>query len=304
MDFWLQVLMVALLFDIILGEPPSIIHPVVWMGKLIDVFVQKAPVSNRKAYGFFIVFFCTGTAVFAGLAIASLGNSLLSLLIAAFFLKSTFSMRMLLFSAHKIRKDLEAGRIENVRKDLKTFVGRNTKDLNEQQCTSAVVESIAESFVDGFLSPLFYFLIFGLPGALCYRIINTLDSMVGYRKEPFIELGYAAARLDDLANWIPARLSLIFIFVASIPFGKPVDAVKTCISDHNKTASPNSGWSMAAVSGALGVRLEKIGYHVIGANYDAPQTFQINRAIHIVGLSSILAIAGIFMMSKMSMIGF
>ncbi len=303
-DFWLQVLMVAVLFDIILGEPSSIIHPVVWMGKLINLFVQKAPVSYRKAYGFFMVFFCTGTAVFAGLAIVSLGNGLLSLLIAAFFLKSTFSMRMLLFSAYRIKKDLEAGRIEKVSVDLKTFVGRKTSGLNEQQCSSAVIESVAESFVDGILSPLFYFLLFGLPGALCYRIINTLDSMVGYRKEPFIELGYAAARLDDLVNWIPARLSLIFIFVASILFGKPMDAVKTCISDHNKTVSPNSGWSMAAVSGALGVRLEKVGYHVLGAKYDGPQPFQINRAIYIVGLSSILVIAGIFLIGRVPLIAF
>jgi adenosylcobinamide-phosphate synthase len=304
MGFWLQVLMVAVLYDIILGEAPSIIHPVVLMGKMIEFFVQKSPTSYKKTYGFFMVLFCTGTAVLAGLAIAYLGNSLLSILIIGFFLKSTFSMRMLLFSANKIRKDLEAGRIENAREDLKTLVGRNTKGLNEQQCTSAVIESVAESFVDGIISPLFYFLLFGLPGALCYRIINTLDSMIGYKKEPFIELGYAAARLDDLANWIPARLSLIFIFVGSIPFGKPLDAFKTCISDHNKTASPNSGWSMAAVSGALGIRLEKIGYHVIGANYEAPQTFQINKAIHIVGFSSILAIAGMSMMIKVPIIGF
>ena len=304
MDFWLQVLMVAVLFDIILGEPPSIIHPVVWMGKPINLFVQKAPVSHRKMYGFFMVFFCTGAAVLTGLAIVSLGNGLLNLLIAAFFLKSTFSMRMLLFSAYRIKKDLEAGRIEKVRADLKTFVGRKTSRLNEQQCTSAVIESVSESFVDGILSPLFYFLLFGLPGALGYRMINTLDSMVGYRKEPFIELGYAAARLDDLVNWIPARLSLIFIFVASILFGKPMDTVETCISDHNNTASPNSGWSMAAVSGALGVRLEKIGYHVLGGNYDAPQPFQIKRAIHIVGLSSILVIAGIFLIGKVPLIEF
>ena len=304
MDFWLQVLSIAVLFDIIFGEPPAIIHPVVWMGKLINLFVQKAPVSYRKTYGFFMVFFCTGTAVLSGIMIVFLGNGLLSLLIAAFFLKSTFSMRLLLFSAYRIKKDLETGRIEKVRENLKTFVGRKTSGLNEQQCTSAVIESVSESYVDGILSPLFYFLLFGLPGALCYRIINTLDSMVGYKKEPFVELGYASARLDDLANWIPARLSLIFIFIASILFGKPLDAVKNCIRDHNKTVSPNSGWPMAAVSGALGARLEKVGYHVLGMNYDGPQSFQIKRAIHIAGLSSILVIAGIFLIGKVPMIGF
>lgn len=302
MDFWLQVLMIAVLFDIILAEPPSILHPVVWMGKLINLFVQKTPASYRKTYGFFMVFFCTGAAVFAGLVIASLGNSLLSLLIAAFFLKSTFSMRMLLFSAYRIKKDLEAGRIEKVREDLKTFVGRDTSRLNKEQCGSAVIESVSESFVDGILSPLFYFLLFGLPGGLCYRMINTLDSMVGYKKEPFFELGYAAARLDDIANWIPARLSLIFIFVASILFGRPMDAVKTCISDHDKTASPNSGWPMASVSGALGVRLEKIGYHVLGVKFDNPQPSHISKAVNMIGFSAFLVIAGVYLIWKIPLI--
>src|SRR3990172_8450442 len=160
-DFWLQVLVLALLFDIFFGEPPSSVHPVVWMGNLINFFVIRAL---------------------------------------------------------ELKKDLEEKRIEKVRNDLRTFVGRDTSGLNEHQSASAVIESLAESFVDGILSPLFYFLIFGLPGALAYRMINTLDSMVGYKKEPFIDLGYAPARLDDLANWAPARISLIFILIASVFF--------------------------------------------------------------------------------------
>lgn len=172
------------------------------------------------------------------------------------------------------------------------------------QSESAVIESLAESFVDGIFSPLLYFLIFGLPGALAYRMINTLDSMVGYKKEPFIELGYAAAKLDDLANWVPARLSIAFIFLASVLFGKPVDAIKTCISDHNKTASPNSGWPMAAVSGALNVRLEKVGYHVLGDHYQPPDALQIQKTVYIVGFSSLLAIGVIFLIGKIPLVPF
>ncbi|MFA4935990.1 MAG: cobalamin biosynthesis protein, partial [Candidatus Methanoperedens sp.] len=144
----------------------------------------------------------------------------------------------------------------------------------------------------------------GLPGALAYRMVNTLDSMVGYKKEPYVELGYASARLDDIANFVPARLSIIFIFIASLPFGKPFDALKTCLSDHNKTASPNSGWSMAAMSGALNVRLEKIGYHVLGGQYDEPQPVQIGRAVNIVGFSSFLVIAGIYFIGKVPLVRF
>jgi adenosylcobinamide-phosphate synthase len=205
-------------------------------------------------------------------------------------------------SAQGIKNDLERGLMEKVRADLKTFVGRNTSELNELQASSAVIESLAESFVDGILSPLFYFLLFGLPGALAYRMINTLDSMVGYRKEPFKELGYASARLDDIVNWIPARLSLLFIFLASVIFGKPSRAFRTCIRDHNKTASPNSGWSMSTVSGAFGVRLEKIGYHILGAEYDEPQPVHISRAINLVVFSSFLVIAGIFLIGKVAIV--
>ncbi len=293
-DFWFQVLLLALLWDIFLGEPPAFMHPVVWMGNLINFFVSRAPLRRRKIYGFLMVAFCTGISLAAGVLIASSGHGLLSLIIAAFFLKSTFSIRMLLVSALGIKRDLEKGKVEKVRSDLKTFVGRDTSKLNVQKSSSAVIESVAESFVDGILSPLFYFLLFGLPGALTYRMINTLDSMVGYRKEPFMELGYVSARLDDLVNWVPARLSPLFIFAASVIFGDPINAFRTCISDHGKTASPNSGWSMAAVSGTLGVRLEKTGYHVLGAQYDEPQPFHISRAAVIVGFSSILVISGMF----------
>jgi adenosylcobinamide-phosphate synthase len=304
LDFWLQVLLLALFLDFLIGEPPHFMHPVVWMGNIINFFVGIAPQQHRKLYGLFMAAFCAGIALFAGMAIASSGNGLSGMIIAAYFLKSTFSIRMLILSALGIRKDLDGGKIEKVRNDLMTFVGRDTSTLNTQQSASAVIESLAESFVDGILAPLLYFLLFGLPGALVYRMINTLDSMVGYRKEPFIELGYASAHLDDIANWVPSRLSLIFIFAASLFLGKPLGAVSTCIRDHNKTASPNSGWSMSAVSGALGVRLEKVGYHVLGAQYGEPQPFHISRAVSIICLSSLLAVAGIFLIGKAAIIGY
>lgn len=295
-DFWVQALVLALVFDIIAGEPPGFIHPVVWMGKLIGFFVRCAPLRNRKIYGFFMVISCVGITIIFIRSVELVGKGLIGLLITAYFLKSSFSIRMLITSALGIKKDLEFGKIEKVRHDLRTFVGRNTSVLNESQSASAVIESVAESFVDGILSPLFYYLILGLPGALSYRMINTLDSMVGYKKEPFIDLGYAAAKLDDLANFIPARVSPVFIFIASIFFGSPGDSLKTCSSDHNKTASPNSGWPMAAVSGALNVRLEKMGFHILGAGFREPEAGDIKKAINVVGFSSLLVITGIILM--------
>jgi len=302
-ELWGKIFLLAVILDILFGEPPAFIHPVVWMGKVINLFVGAAPSSHRKIYGLIMVFFCVGITFLMAKALELLGTGILAIIITAYFLKSSFSIRMLLVSAIGIKRDLEIENIEKVRRDLKTFVGRDTSYLNAHQSASAVIESLAESFVDGILSPIFYFLLFGLPGALAYRMINTLDSMVGYKKEPFTQLGYAAARIDDLVNFIPARLSLIFIFVASIFFGKPLDAIRTCILDHNMTASPNSGWSMAAVSGALNVKLEKIGYHVLGGNFSDPESFHIKKAITLVGFSSFLVIAGVYFIGKIPLIG-
>jgi len=302
-EFWSKVLLLAVIFDILFAEPPAFLHPVVWMGKMINLFVRNAPRSQRKIYGLIMVFSCVGITVLIAKALELIGTGILAIVIMAYFLKSSFSIRMLLVSAIGIQKDLEKGNIEKVRRDLKTFVGRDTSQLNTYQSASAVIESLAESFVDGIVSPLFYFLLFGLPGALAYRMINTLDSMVGYRREPFAHLGYAAARIDDVVNFVPARLSLIGIFISSIFFGKPLDAIETCMLDHNKTASPNSGWSMAAVSGALQVRLEKVGYHVMGGNYSDPKSFHIKKATNIVGFSSFLVIAGIYLSGKIPLIG-
>ncbi|MCX9084402.1 MAG: cobalamin biosynthesis protein [Candidatus Methanoperedens sp.] len=300
---WGKVLLLAVFFDILFGEPPAFLHPVVWMGKLINIFVGAAPRVHRKLYGLIMVFFCVGITVLTIKALEFFVTGIMVIVISAYFLKSSFSIRMLLFSAIGIQRDLGKGNIEKVRTDLKTFVGRDTSNLNAHQSASAVIESLAESFVDGILSPLFYFLLFGLPGALACRMINTLDSMVGYKKEPFVKLGYAAARIDDLVNFVPSRLSLIVIFVSSILFGKPLDAIKICKQDYNKTASPNSGWPMAAVSGALNVRLEKIGYHVIGNNYNDPGYFDIQKAINLVGFSSFLVICVIYWIGKIPLMG-
>ncbi len=294
-EFWAKVLFLALAFDLILGEPPPLFHPVVWMGKLINLFVKAAPHGSRKLYGLLMVISCAGITVFIAELVELTGTGITGLIINAYFLKSSFSIRMLLTSALGIQRELDKGNLEKVRSDLKTFVGRETSGLGTHQSASAVIESLAESFVDGIMSPLFYFLIFGLPGALTYRMINTLDSMVGYKKEPFIELGYAAAKLDDLANLIPARVAPAIIVAASIFSAKPIDALKTCISDHNRTASPNSGWPMSAVAGALNVKLEKVNYHIIGSTYDLPYPPQIRNAVNLVGFSSILMIAAIFL---------
>ena len=147
-EFWSKVLFLAVLFDIILGEPPVFFHPVVWMGKLINLFVKVAPRRHRKMYGLSMVIFCVGITVLIAKILELVGTGILGLIIMAYFLKSSFSIRMLLVSAIGIQKDLEKGKMDKVRGDLKTFVGRDTSGLNSHLSASAVIESLAESFVD------------------------------------------------------------------------------------------------------------------------------------------------------------
>ncbi len=289
-----EVLVVAIAIDILFGEPPGILHPVVWMGKGIKSLQDFAlKFKDKRFFGMLMVAAMTGTSFLAGMLVVSAQFILpdtIALLVMAYFLKSTFSFRMLLTSGRQIMTGLVSGHPEVAREDLKALVSRDTAGMDEPHIASAVIESVSENFVDTILSPLFFYLILGLPGALAYKAVNTLDSMIGYRNMEFIELGWASARLDDILNWIPARLSLIFIGAGAIfTFtGSPVNAIRTCLKDRGQTPSPNSGWPMASAAGALGVRLEKQGHYVLGGNFNLPLATDIARANKLVGMASVL----------------
>ena len=288
----IAVLLLAIAMDVLFGEPPGILHPVVWMGKGIKYlrgFASKF--TNKRFFGIFMVAAMTGTSFLAGMLLVSAQFILpeaITLLVLAYFLKSTFSFRMLLSSGNRIMTGLVSGNPDAARDDLKALVSRDTSSLDEPHIASAVIESVSENFVDTILSPLFFYLILGLPGALAYKAVNTLDSMVGYRNREFIELGWASARFDDILNWIPARLSLIFIVAGAVFTGSPVNAIRTCLKDRRQTSSPNSGWSMASAAGALGVQLEKQGHYVLGGNSSLPLATDIARANKLVGMASVL----------------
>jgi adenosylcobinamide-phosphate synthase len=285
----IEILLLAIIMDILIGEPPVAVHPVVWMGKGIKS-IQGLSFNNKKMLGILLFAVITGTSFLAGVIIAvcaPLFPETISQLIAAFFLKSTFSFRMLLASAGQIKNTIDAGNLKAVKKDLKMFVSRDTAGLDKNHMASAVIESLSENFVDAILSPLFYYLILGLPGALAYKAVNTLDSMVGYKVKDLIEIGRVSAISDDILNWIPARLSLLFIVAASVFIGSPVNAVKVCKRDRNLTLSPNSGLPMAAAAGALEVKLEKQGEYILGKEFKLPDTGDIERSIKLIGIAAI-----------------
>lgn len=222
----------------------------------------------------------------------------LALLIEAYFLKATFAINCLLSPAREIYKHLEENRLEKVRELLPIYVSRNTSKLTKNQMSSAVVESVSENYVDGILSPIFYYAVFGeygLVAAYAFKAISTLDSMVGYKTEPYKELGYFSAKSDDVLNWIPARISVIFILAAAFTVSlfpkkgrkiNPFDSVKTALKDGMKTPSPNSGYPMAATAGALGVKLEKPNTYVLGASYPPTEIKDIKRVSQLIAIAS------------------
>ena len=223
-----------------------------------------------------------------------------ALLLEALLLKCTFSLRGLIGAALGVARALEVGNLEEARRRVAThLVSRPTEELSLPHVASATVESVAENLTDGVVAPLFFFLLFGLPGAWVYRVVNTADAMWGYREGDLEYLGKPAARLDDLLNWVPARLAAIGIVLGALIRGRrvAVHAWQTMWSEHGRTASPNAGWTMAAMAGALGVALEKPGAYRLGVGL-LPTIGHIHRAVVVVLLAS-----GLFVTAALALSG-
>ena len=261
----LAVLALAVALDLVLGEPPAWAHPTVWMGRMTAFLEKGAPRNGAAgvAAGALIALALAGlwgaAAYFAAEGLKSI-HSVVYILVGGALLKSTFSIRMLHREAAKARRCLDSGDMEAVRAQMPALVSRDPSRLTAQQATAATVESVSENISDSFLGPWLAFALFGLPGAFAYRAINTLDSMIGYRGA-YEYLGKASARLDDLINLIPARLSGLLLVGASalLPGQRAQNAWRIMWQHHGRTPSPNAGWTMSGMAGALGVQLEKVG---------------------------------------------
>jgi adenosylcobinamide-phosphate synthase len=288
----------ALLLDLLLGDPPNRFHPTAWMGNLIAFLMRCRwrPRGNRfaeLAYGVFILLIGVTLSVLAGIAITQFTNFLITNLpipnsafiilhsaFSALFLKLTLSLRGLDHAARDVQSALEAGNLPEARRLLSWhLVSRATSQLDESKVSAAAIESVAENASDGIIAPLFFFALGGLPAAFAYRFINTADSMLGYHDEEREWLGKVPARLDDLMNFIPARLAGLFI-VLSAPFcgASLSQAWKIMRRDSSQTASPNAGIPMSAMAGALGVELEKINHYALGKGLRLPTSKDLSRA--------------------------
>jgi len=222
-------------------------------------------------------------------------NSLVYILVGSVLLKTTFSVRLLHKEAGLVRGHLDRGDMEQVRARMPSLVSRDPSELTAEQATAATVESVSENINDSFLATWLFFALFGLPGAFAYRMINTLDSMIGYRGV-YEHVGKASARLDDLVNLVPARLAGLLLVLASgfLPGQQIGRAWRTMWQHHGRTQSPNAGWTMSGMAGALGVQLQKVdpdvGYQ-LGEPERPIEPQDISRAVQSMYLVAAFALA-------------
>lgn len=269
----------AVLLDILLGDPPNRFHPVAWMGSWIAALWKHHPDSSPRLFLFGIFIIAAGALVFITplllwYRIVHYLPLPVELLLSIIILKPAFSLHKLLKVAGVIAGKLKAGDLEAAR-NLTAYhlVSRPTEKLTREEISGAVIESVSENLTDSFISPLLFFLFFGLPGAWFYRYVNTCDAMLGYREGAEEWGGKAPARLDDLLNLIPARLTGLFILAAGPAVGKlPFRSTwKLLFDTHERSlSSPNAGWTIGAAAFLLGIRLEKRGFYAVFPSGRAP----------------------------------
>ena len=253
------------LLDLLLGDPEGFPHPVVYMGKAIsrlETLLRRAfpdtPEGRRR--GGLVLAAGLPAAVLAlswgVLALAGRIHPVLRFVLELLWCWQALAMCCLRKESENVRRCLTDGTLEEARSAVARIVGRDTAVLDEYGVTKAAVETVAENFSDGEIAPLFWMMIGGAPLALCYKAVNTMDSMVGYKNDRYIDFGRAAAKLDDAANWIPSRLAALLLIAAARVTGFRADnALRIWRRDRRNHASPNSAQTEAAMAGALGVRL-------------------------------------------------
>ncbi len=298
-DWYLDigVLLLALALDIVFRELPAPLHPVVWIGKLITLLKRLSPSGKRPiaalGWGAFMALFVPAlTAGFAWIIANGLHElgPIPYLIGCSVLLSTTFAVRGLAKAAQNVQHALETDSIDEARNELESLVSRNAAELDRPLIAAAAIESVAENTTDSYIAPWLAFAFLGLPGAFAYRAINTLDSMIGYRGE-YEYLGKASARLDDAVNFIATRLSALFMVLSGISLNLSVSrGWKSALSGRRLTASPNAGWTIGAMSGLLGVALEKRDFYRIGDGMSDPRSQDIGVAVRVAYSVAILGV--------------
>ena len=289
------VVALAVILDRVLPEPPARLHPVVGMGRAAALLARARPQGPAAAFvlGGVVVAVVAGSSVaLAWLAMAGLAGlgPLAHLLGGAILLRTTFTVRGLLGAAERTRRALAGGRLDDARASLESLVSRDASTLARPLVAAAAIESVAENTTDSYVGPWLAFALLGVPGAVGYRAVNTLDSVLGFRG-PNEHLGKAAARLDDILNLIPARLSALLLLSGGATMRLPLSrAWRSMLRDRRLTASPNAGWTMGAAAGLLGTELEKTGHYVLGRGLRQPDATDIDLAIRLAERTAVLGV--------------
>ncbi len=266
-------LLLAAAVDALVGDPRWLPHPVRGMGCAIVWCDEHVRIIARSPYALRVAGLClavglpslmyllASTAIAAAWELSGWFGGLVSIGLAA----TTLAGRDLWDHVRAVSEQLQQGNLSGARQAVAMMVGRDTGRLSESEVVRATVETVAESAADGVMAPLFYLAIGGAPLALAYKAVNTLDSMIGHRDERHIDFGWASARLDDVANWFPARLTAVLLVLAAVLVMGNVDRMRSgwrvFRRDGGKHPSPNSGRPEAAMAGALGVQLGGLNYY-------------------------------------------
>lgn len=290
----------ALVLDFAVGDPRNKFHPTAWLGSLIAKLTPHTKNSSEnleKLGGIFIILISSGIVaslmIFLDIGIKLITVDyiyiIISVIVGGVLLKTTIAIKGMEKHALAVVTALEQNNISSARDNLSMIVKRNTKNLDKNHVFSGVLESISENTVDGITGPLFYFAFFGLPGAFVYRVINTADSMIGYKTDIFKNVGWFGANCDKILNYIPSRLTgFIMILSAMILRNNWRKSYEIMIRDGRKTKSPNAGYPMAAIAGALGAKFEKIDHYSLGDGNISFTKDHVKSAISIMKVTSIL----------------
>lgn len=311
----LTIMIFSLAFDLVVGEFPVRIHPVVLVGRIISFFKGKLIKHNSKLSGL-VLTICV--IVFGSLIILVplivfrllIFNDIMEYVFkfaALLLLSSCFSVKLLLSSAREVEDDLKKGNLKAARERVSYLVSRKTSELSKEHVISATIETLTENIPDSYVSTIFYYVLFGviayflgfndfdvviiaILAAFIHRIIDTLDSMVGYETDELINLGYVPAKLDDIVNYIPARFSGALIVISSLALGLNWrNSYFVMRRDARAGPSPNSGYTMSAVAGALNIQLEKENVYTLGNPIHKIETECIEKAIDITRFTIFLA---------------
>jgi adenosylcobinamide-phosphate synthase len=279
----------AYVIDSIFGDPLGYPHPIKLIGRTISFFEEKFLQWINSSWkqlflgGILVVVivFGAGISTWAIIRMAGWIHPIFSFPAAIFFAYTTLATRNLYDEVRKVIRSLEQGNLSHARKETGFLVSRDTDHLDEKEICRALIETVSENTSDGIVAPLFYLAIGGAPLAMAYKALNTLDSMVGYKNERYRYFGWASARADDLANFLPARITAFLFILSSFILRKDwKNSGRVAWRDGRKNVSPNSGYPEAAVAGALGVQLGGENVY-LGIPQEKPLIGEPKKPIHL-----------------------